>query len=175
MNRINMYQIKKFGERNLYWVTLILIGLTMEAVGLYYQYVLDEWPCVLCIHIRIWILGFIAVAFLALLLNRFKPIIFALHVLNSVMMIGFVERSWQTLAIERGWIFGDCNMDAGLPHWFQLDQWFPLVFEVKVACGYTPFMLFNISMAEILMVISALLLGLSLTCLAACFQRSHLP
>jgi disulfide bond formation protein DsbB len=91
------------------------------------------------------------------------------------MMIGFVERSWQTLAIERGWIFGDCNMDAGLPHWFQLDQWFPLVFEVKVACGYTPFMLFNISMAEILMVISALLLGLSLTCLAACFQRSHQP
>jgi len=168
-----MYQIKKLGEWNWYWISLILIGLLMEAVGLYYQYVLDEWPCVLCIHIRIWILGFIVVAVLALLLNRFKPVIPALHILNSLMMIGFVERSWRTLAVERGWIFGDCNMDAGLPYWFQLDQWLPLMFEVKAACGYTPFMLFNISMAEILMVISALLLSLSLACLAACFRPSQ--
>ncbi|MFT5549686.1 MAG: disulfide bond formation protein DsbB [Candidatus Azotimanducaceae bacterium] len=170
-----MNLFKNIGDRNSYWIILILLGLSMEAVGLYYQYVLDEWPCVLCIHIRIWILGFIMVAFLALLLKRFKPIIPALHILNSLMMIGFVERSWQTLAVERGWIFGNCNMDAGLPSWFQLDQWFPLVFEVKAACGYTPFMLFNISMAEILMVLSALLLGLSLACSLASFQPSRQP
>jgi disulfide bond formation protein DsbB len=80
MNLINMHRIKETSEQNLYWIFLILVGLSMEAAGLYYQYVLDEWPCVLCIHIRIWILGFVVVAILAILLKRFKPVIPALHV-----------------------------------------------------------------------------------------------
>lgn len=139
----------------------------MEAAALYYQYVLDELPCVLCIHIRIWILGFVAIAIMSLLIKPIKSTVPVLHILNSIMMVGFVERSWQTLAVERGWVFGDCDMDAGLPSWFQLDQWVPAVFEVKTACGYTPFVMFNISMAEILMAASVLLLGLSLICLVA--------
>jgi disulfide bond formation protein DsbB len=162
-----MNQIGNVGERNLYWIFLILVGLSMEAAALYYQYVLDEMPCVLCIHIRIWILGFVAVAILAMLLKRLKPIVPALHILNSLMMVGFVERSWQTLAVERGWIFSNCNMDAGLPTWGQLDQWFPALFEVKAACGYTPYIAYDISMAEVLMVTSTLLLGLSLLYLVA--------
>jgi disulfide bond formation protein DsbB len=170
-----MNRIKNISEHNLYWIFLILVGLSMEAIALYYQYVLDEWPCVLCIHIRIWILGFIVVAFLAILLNRLKPVIPTLHILNSLMMVGFVERSWQTLAVERGWVFGDCNMETGLPGWFQLDQWFPALFEVKAACGYTPFVFLNISMAEALMLISSLLLCLSILCLVTSFRplRNH--
>jgi len=167
-----MNLIKKIGKHNWYWIFLIVLGLSMEAAALYYQYVLEEWPCVLCIHIRIWILGFVAVAILALLLKQFKPVIPALHLLNSLMMVGFVERSWQTLAVERGWVFGDCNMDAGLPPWFQLDQWFPALFEVKTSCGYTPYIIFKISMAEVLIVTSTLLLCLSLLCLVASFWRS---
>jgi disulfide bond formation protein DsbB len=124
-------------------------------------------------YFRIWILGFVAVAILALQLKRLEPLVPALHILNSFMMVGFVERSWQTLAVERGWIFGNCNMDAGLPNWFQLDQWFPALFEVKAACGYTPFIIFNISMAEALMVASSLLLCLSLLCLVASFWPSR--
>jgi len=170
-----MNRIKNISEHNLYWIFLILVGLSMEAIALYYQYVLDEWPCVLCIHIRIWILGFIVVAFLAILLNRLKPVIPTLHILNSLMMVGFVERSWQTLAVERGWVFGDCNMETGLPGWFQPDQWFPALFEVKAACGYTPFVFLNISMAEALMLISSLLLCLSILCLVTSFRplRNH--
>ena len=70
-----MNLIKKIGKHNWYWIFLIVLGLSMEAAALYYQYVLEEWPCVLCIHIRIWILGFVAVAILALLLKQFKPVI----------------------------------------------------------------------------------------------------
>lgn len=84
-------------------------------------------------------------------------------------MIGFVERSWQTLAVERGWIFGDCNMESGLPPWFALDKWFPALFEVKTSCGYTPFIIFQISLAEVLMVVSSGLLITSLVLFIASF------
>ena len=165
--------ISQFSHRKLYWVLLITLGLSLEAAALYYQYVLDEWPCVLCIHIRVWISGFIVLAVLALLVGSTRWLTRGLHLVNTVIMAGFVERSWQTLAVERGWVFGDCDMESGLPSWFALDKWFPAFFEVQTACGYTPLILFNITMAEVLMVVSSSLLGASLVLLAVSLQGKH--
>ena len=165
--------IRQFSQNNLYWVLLIALGLSLEAAALYYQYILDEWPCVLCIHIRVWISGFIVLAVLALLVGSNRWLNRGLHLVNTGIMAGFVERSWQTLAVERGWVFGDCDMESGLPSWFALDKWFPAIFEVKTSCGYTPLILFNITMAEILMVISGSLLGASLVLLAVSLREKH--
>ena len=41
---------------------------------------------------------------------------------------------------------------------FALDQWIPSLFEVQTSCGYTPLIIFNITMAEVLLVLAALLL-----------------
>ena len=150
----------------LYWGGLVLLGLAFQAAALFYQYVLDEWPCILCIHIRIWISGFIIVSLVALFLVQSKAAMRVLHGLLLVMMIGFLERSYQILAVERGWVFGDCDMELGMPAWFALDKWLPVVFEVQTSCGYTPLILFQISMAEVLLVVSALLALISATVFA---------
>ena len=155
-----------------YWGFLLISGLSFEAVALYYQYILDEWPCVLCIHIRIWIAGIMLVSFFALLIKPVPWTTRILHLLTTVLAIGFVERSWQVLAVERGWIFSDCNMESGLPGWFALDKWFPLLFEVKASCGYTPYILMQISMAEILMATSVCLMLLSLISTIASWLKS---
>jgi disulfide bond formation protein DsbB len=167
-----MQFLKQFSQSKLYWVLLLILGLSMESVALYYQYVLDEWPCVLCIHVRIWVSGFIVLSVLALIVKHSSWTTRIFHLANTVLMIGFVERSWQTLAVERGWIFGDCNMEAGLPLWFALDKWFPALFEVKASCGYTPYIILEISIAEILMVVSSGLLVASLILLVVSFLRS---
>ena len=151
-------KIRLLSHQKLYWTLLLFLGLSLEVSALFYQYVLGEWPCVLCIHIRIWVLGFIVVAILALLIGGNRWSMRGLHLLNAGMMAGFVERSWQTLAVERGWVFGDCDMESGLPSWFALDKWFPALFEVQTACGYTPIILFDITMAEMLLAISSVLL-----------------
>jgi protein dithiol:quinone oxidoreductase len=54
-----------------------------------------------------------------------------------------------------------------LPSWLALDQWFPLVFGVKESCGYTPQMMFGVSMAEALIVVFPLLFLISLLMLVA--------
>ncbi len=153
--------LSSFGHSRLYWGLLAAAGLALEGGALFYQYVLDEWPCVLCIQVRIWIMAFVLLALLALFLVRSTAAMRLLHAATVVVMIGLLERSWQVLAVERGWVFGDCEMDLGLPSWFALDKWFPWIFEVQTSCGYTPLILFNITMAEVLLVISVLLLLLS--------------
>jgi len=162
-----MFQlIRQFSRRKSYWVLLILLGLSLEGSGLYYQYVLDEWPCVLCIHIRVWISGIILLAILAVSISGNLWLTRGFHLINTAMMAGFTERSWQTLAVERGWVFGECDMESGLPSWFALDKWFPAVFEVQTACGYTPLVLFNITVAETLMLVSGSLLVISVALFA---------
>ncbi len=153
--------LSSLSRGQLYWIALLLGGLALEAAALYYQYVLDEWPCVICIHIRIWIAGFMLVALLALFVRKQTALLRLMHLLTVIMTAGFVERSYQVLAVERGWVFGDCNLELGMPAWFALDRWMPWLFEVKTSCGYTPLIVGNISMAEVLLVTS------SIVCLAA--------
>jgi len=153
-----------------YWLLLLLTGIALEAAGLYFQYVQDEWPCVLCIHVRMLVMAFILLSLLALGCHRSLALIRLLHGLNSLVMLWLVERSWQVLAVERGWVFGECDMELGMPAWFALDKWLPSVFEVQTSCGYTPLLLFNISMAEALLVISVLLLIISATLFVTSWQ-----
>ncbi len=162
----------RFSQHRLYWVALVLSGLALEAGALFYQYVLDEWPCVLCIHVRIWVLAFVLLGILALFFTGSRAAIRGFHAASVIIMLGLIERSWRVLAVERGWIFGDCEMDLGMPAWFALDKWFPWLFEVQTSCGYTPLIAFNISMAEVLLVISAALLLLCSTLfLASWFNK----
>jgi disulfide bond formation protein DsbB len=163
--------MKKFlfdlGASRTWWAALALFGIALEAAGLYYQYALDEWPCVLCIHVRIWVLAFVLLAVVAMFFTRSRAAMRLFHGLTLVAMLGLAERSWRVLAVERGWIFGDCDLDLGMPAWFAIDEWLPAVFEVQTSCGYTPFVVFKITLAEILMAVSIMLVIASAALFAA--------
>ena len=167
-------RLLELAHSKIYWFGLLGLGVVLEAAALYYQYALDYLPCVLCIHVRIWVLGFMLIALLALLVRQYRYGAMISHLLNTGMMIGGLERSWYLLAVERGWVFGSCDMDSGLPAWFQLDQWFPAMFKVWEACGYTPYVLFKVSMAESLLVIFSLLFLVSAALSVICIREQYL-
>lgn len=151
-----MELFSRLGRSSLYWLAMIVIALAAEGIALYYQYALNHYPCVLCIHVRLWVFAFIFVGVVGLFLRHNATGRRIAGVLSVIAAVGFVERSWQTLATEKGWIIElACSMDAGLPAWFELDAWFPSVFGVQASCGISPEMLFGITMAEVLMVMSA--------------------
>jgi disulfide bond formation protein DsbB len=89
------------------------------------------------------------------------------HLLATGVLAGLVQRAWLLLGIERGFVQGECSFDLGLPAWLPLDQWFPLMFQVQEACGYTPALPFGLTMAEVLLPFSGILLLLSIGLLLA--------
>ncbi len=163
--------LARIGKSGFYWVGLVLIGLASEAVGLFYQYVLEEDPCVLCIHVRLWMIALVIVAVFMLLLRHLRPALVAGHLLTVVIAAGLLERSYQLLGTERRFLVGDCGFDLGLPGWFTPDKWFPALFQVETSCGYTPELLFGITMAEALIVASAVFLLISIALSAAAIAR----
>jgi disulfide bond formation protein DsbB len=155
-----------------YWIALLVFGLAMEATALIYQYILEYGPCVLCIHVRIWVLGLVLVSLLALALRRYTPGRLAVQVMTVGILAGLTERAWLLLAVERGTVEGECSFDLGLPAWLALDQWFPLLFQVHEACGITPPLPFGFTMAEVLLPVAAVLLAFNaLLLLVALLKR----
>jgi len=134
------------------WLMLILLSLILESVALVYQYVLDYPPCVVCIQVRILLAVFALFAGVGLWQRAYVPLrlvnLFALLAICGVS----IERSWMLLGTERGFIFGSCGLDLGLPAWLALDEWLPFLFKVHTTCGYTPEIAFGVTMAEVLMV-----------------------
>lgn len=155
-------KLNSMGSSFGYWILVLLFSVALEAVGLYYQYVLNEWPCVLCIHVRIWVMILILVALAGLFLRKHRIFCSASHIAMAAAAIGMLERAWLLLGTERGTLQAECGIDLGMPAWFAIDKWLPQIFGVWTSCGYTPELLFGITMAEGLLVIS---MALALTSL----------
>jgi len=151
-------RMNALGSSLCYWLLLLVSALGVVAIALYFQYALQEYPCVLCIHVRIGILALALVSLFALWLRRYVIPRLLLHFMTVIIAAGLLERSYQLLGTERGFTFSDCGFDLGMPPWFALDRWFPLLFEVQTSCGYTPELLFGVTMAEALIVMSGVLL-----------------
>ncbi len=153
-----------------YWLTLAVLGFVFIAVALYYQYVLEQLPCVLCIQVRLWIICMILVAVFALAVKRTWARR-ASHALIVLIAAGLAERSYLLLGTERGFVFRDCGFDLGLPSWLALDAWIPFLFRIEASCGYTPELFAGITMAQALMAFSSLLLIVSIALTIASFMR----
>jgi disulfide bond formation protein DsbB len=162
-----------FGHSQAYWAALLLLGLTLEGVALYFQHVLNEWPCVLCIHVRILVMFLLVLAAIALLLARHKKIQAMLHLVTGCLAAAMMNRAWLLLATERGWIEGECSVNMNLPGWFAIDKWWPDVFSAWTSCGYTPVLFSGITMAEMLAVFSILLLLVSLALFVSLIRSSR--
>ncbi len=159
-----MNYLAQWPRSSLFWAGTALLCLLLEAVALYYQYQLDYYPCVLCIHVRMWLAALLLVSLIALSASKLRYLAFVV----ATCIWGFMlERSYQLFATENGWTVGECSMKSGLPSWLALEQWFPWLFKIHEPCGYTPYLFMKFSMAQALLGLSAVALALCVLCLLA--------
>ena len=161
-----------FNSRH-YWAGLALFGAALFAVALYYQYVVGEEPCQVCIHARLWVVALVLVGTVMcwLPLNRGTQLVANLVVVVSGAGLG--ERAWYLYQLENGIGNGSCQFQLGMPDWFAVDRWFPSLFEVRNLCSFTPGMLFGLSMAEWLLLFAMGLCCIATTALFITPQRQH--
>ena len=145
---------------------LAIAGSALLAVALYYQYVLGDEPCQVCIHARLWVVAFILIALVMLVTSQHRVLRVVANIGVVVACVGLTERARYLYRLENGIGDGSCQFQLGMPDWFAVDQWMPWLFEVRNLCSFTPTMLFGLSMAESLMGIGALLCFIAVATLA---------
>jgi len=160
--------LMKFVQSRWYWGIVLCVGLALEGVALFYQYILGEPPCVLCIQARFWTLTALLFGLTGLWTAR--PMARGIaHVGLVGALAMLVNRSRISVLVERGEYEGQCGMDAGFPFWLALDEWLPQIFEVQTMCGYTPNFIFGLSMGEGLFYGATLLLLVAVCALLLTF------
>lgn len=130
----------------------------MLAAALYFQYVREELPCLMCIQVRLLFSLLIFIAIIGLLTRSYRYLNILPNISAVLVAASLTERSYQLLGTERGFVFSDCGFNLGLPGWLALDEWLPWLYRVETSCGYTPEVIFGITIAEILMVLSVVIL-----------------
>lgn len=163
--------LKNLSQNKWYWLSYIIGSIIVLADALYFQHVLEELPCLMCIQVRMLFSLLLILSLVGLLTRRNMVMNMLTNLSVLIINVSLTERSYQLLGTERGFVFGDCGFDLGLPGWFAIEQWMPWMYQVETSCGYTPEVLFGISMAEILMVLSVLLLSLGLCVFLAGLMR----
>ena len=146
----------------LLWWAIFALGSSLLVAALYWQYVLGDDPCQVCIKARMWAVGIGLVgAFMLMLPDTllYRLAGFALTLLTGA---GMGERAFYLYEIENFRGDGSCEFTLGMPSWFAVDQWFPALFEVRNICSYTPEIAFGVSMAEALIGIAAAVCVLAL-------------
>lgn len=165
-------RLKVVAHSQWYWLMSIAAGLALLIVALIYQHVFGEEPCVMCIHVRLWISLWIVVSFVGLVTLHNRVFNAVVHSSVILIAVALSERSYQLIGTERGFLFGDCGFTLGLPEWFAIEEWLPWLYRIETSCGYTPELGFGITMAEVLILFSVGLLLLSV-CITWVYFLKH--
>ena len=137
--------IRYFAQGRLFWALLVILGVTLEGCGLYFQYGLKLDPCVNCVYERALYLTFIAAGIIALInpKNRLWRLLGELTFFVGVMI------AFSHLADYTNNGFGaSCKLRADFPSFFKLDEWLPWMFKPTGACVELDWSLLGFNMPQ---------------------------
>jgi len=152
LERLEMLDsLYEFSKKRLFWYLVAGYFFLMEMIALFYQYVLEWYPCALCVQVRAWVWGAVFAALATAFVHDRFWLRWAGLTLTGVFLGGGLYTSWYAWGVERGTVISSCSMGAGFPSFMPLDQWIPFLFGAQGACGQSPPMLF-LSMVESLLI-----------------------
>ncbi|MGX9461508.1 disulfide bond formation protein DsbB [Shewanella sp. A14] len=148
-----MSQLTSFCRGRLSWGILALSGIALELTALFFQYGMDLAPCVMCIYIRVAVLGIILTGLVGML----QPNIWLFRLVG--MSGWFVSGVWGfKLAYDLNEMqvnpspFATCSFYPEFPSFMPLDTWLPSVFSPTGMCSDSPWSWLSVSMAQWMMI-----------------------
>lgn len=144
-----VYLIQALARLRFSWIMLLLLGIVLEACGLYFQYELRLPPCVNCVYERAFYLSFI----LAGLIGFIRPSNFLFRNLANLTFLSgsiggvFVAFDHITSVYQTG-LGASCKLRASFPDFLKLDEWLPWMFSPTASCEPLNWSLLGLSMPE---------------------------
>jgi disulfide bond formation protein DsbB len=140
------------------WLLLAATALGLELTALYFQYVLELDPCVLCVYERTGVAGIFAAGLLGAIVPRLRLFRWSGLVLWGVSAGWGLSIAMQHVGIQLGKIDLTCSYLPDFPAWAPLEQWWPEVFMPTGLCGDVQWVFAGLSMPQWMVVIFSLYL-----------------
>ncbi len=144
-------RIGGWSKRRSAWFALAASALLLEACALYFQYALDLQPCVMCVYIRLAVLGLLAAA----LVGAIAP---ARPAVQFLGFAGWAAAAAEGLILSRELIVIQeagpyslevtCSFLPRFPAWMPLHEWFPAFLMPTGSCTDDVWQFLGLSMAQ---------------------------
>ncbi|MDO5351835.1 MAG: disulfide bond formation protein DsbB [Succinatimonas sp.] len=148
--------IKEFSRTRFCWLLLILLGISLEGAGLYFQYGLHLDPCVNCVYERAWFLGFILaglIGFLTAPFWFFRLIAVFVFLFSSLGGFFTAVEHYDSTQANTNIFASTCKLNASFPDFLKLDEWLPWMFKPSGSCGPLDWSFLSLSMPQWLIII----------------------
>jgi disulfide bond formation protein DsbB len=140
------------------WLLLAISALGLELSALYFQYVLELKPCIMCVYQRLAILSIFAagaigtVGYKHVFTRGIAYIFWGVGAIwGLIIALDHVEMQENSDSL-----FFSCEFIPNFPVWAPLHEWIPFLFEATGDCGKISWELFNYSMPQWMVVVYGL-------------------
>lgn len=140
------------------WLLLAFSALGLELCALYFQYVLELDPCVLCVYERTAVMGILLAGLVGAIVPRVAPLRWTGLLLWGVSAVWGLMTALKHVGIQIGELDLSCSYMAEFPSWAPLDRWWPAVFMPTGFCGDVQWVFLGMSMPQWMVVIMTLYL-----------------
>ena len=152
-----MYYLKQLTQNKNAWKLLTISALAFELTALYFQYMMDLAPCIMCIYQRTAVWGIFIAGIIGMLGCHFGIIRLLAIVLwatsaiwGGIIAFEHVEMQSSTMSF-----LYTCDITPNFPSWAPLHQWLPALFDATGDCGDIKWRFLNFTMPEIMIAIFA--------------------
>ena len=137
------------------WLLLALSALALELSALFFQYILDLAPCIMCVYQRVAICAIILAGFIGFAGCRFiiaRVLAYALWGTGAIwgllIAVEHVEIQGNSSSL-----FFSCEFIPNFPSWAPLHEWIPFLFEATGDCGDINWQFIGYSMPQWMIVV----------------------
>jgi len=144
-------RLASLSTRRAAWLALAASGLLLEGSALYFQYVLELQPCVMCVYIRIAVLGLVAAGLIGAIAPARPAVQFLGFAAWAVAAAEGLSLSRELIAIQQAGPYSfdvTCSFLPRFPAWLPLHQWFPALFMPTGNCTDDVWSWLGLTMAE---------------------------
>ncbi len=148
-----MNSLIRFSHSRASWLLLFLSSTLLEAAALFFQYGMDLAPCVMCIYIRVAVLGLMFAGLIGLISPQRLLVRLLAGALWAASSIWGLLKAAELVDIQTNPSpFATCAFLPDFPKSLPLHEWIPSVFMPTGMCTDTPWELMGITMASWMLV-----------------------
>lgn len=137
------------------WLLLALSALGLELCALYFQYVMELAPCIMCVYQRVAICAIILAGVIGFAGCHFYLTRLIAYILWATGAIWGLLISLEHVEIQAnsGSLFFSCEFVPNFPTWAPLHEWIPFLFEATGDCGEINWQFLGYSMPQWMVVV----------------------
>jgi disulfide bond formation protein DsbB len=153
-----MKLLSNLSTNNKAWLLLAISALGLELVALFFQYVMDLAPCIMCVYQRLAIAAILLAGLIGFAGSQYliaRVIAYALWGTGAIWGL-IIALEHIEMQANSGSLFFSCEIIPNFPSWAPLHQWLPSIFEATGDCGEISWQLLGYSMPQWMVVVYGL-------------------